>query len=246
MRLICPPHISLILLQLLATCVFSSKPQRHNSYWGSHYPGTPGAGITGRSAVRNPLSPADAYQNSTRVALYLAGQTRTLNRTICSMRQHLIAPLRAQGLAVHIFAVVEADATANAAELLQSLGAAAVHVRLVDPAAVPVPERCMELVTRGFNKGVFRAYGGGYAREYLRKMYYRQQCDEWRQVTRAFRIGGHEWGLRVVSWIIRDSCCLSYCDSDRELCRVRADVFMGPVISLPAFGIVLIATRVVS
>eukprot|EP00667_Euglena_gracilis_P011983 EG_transcript_12271 len=131
------------------------------------------------------------------VALYLFGQPRSLRRTLCSLHRHVVRPLQQRWSRVYVYAVIERDAQVGDSALLHRLPGVVVRLRVlnVSEAAAAVPEACVAAVRRGYSRATLRAYGEDYPREWLRQLYYRWLCDQWRQEDEVK-------GVDTIAWVL--------------------------------------------
>lgn len=122
------------------------------------------------------------------IAVEVAGPARSLDRTVCSIREHIFRPAQAAGYDVHVFvATPNSDPQKEAynTSFNQTTEVAGLHyLELPFPhsTASEHPRRCLQLFERIYDRKVQQGHGKAYVREWLAKWYYRWRVDEYRQL----------------------------------------------------------------
>ena len=110
------------------------------------------------------------------VAIYFTGQARSLERTICSIKRHVLEPLLLIGAVLHVFVFAElkcALCREHLYDLLRTQG-----VRNVTFAGMQRDQiRNLSQCAMDLDEQRFRPGGGVYLMEYVSQLYYRAQVD---------------------------------------------------------------------
>jgi hypothetical protein len=174
-----------VLIALCATSLNSSQLENINTSTWKCDRGLKCTTPSGQSSSRGYHQKAALRRG--RVAVYITGQARSLDRTICSLRRNVFAPLVQQGYDLTIFVVGENDAD-DAYKYASYLGPDALPKGLTLGSIVtksrPVaPRSCVEAVLnanfRWYDSGGSGASSknGVYTEEVLSQLRYRQDVD---------------------------------------------------------------------
>ena len=153
------------------------------------------------------------------MAVIFYGQLRTFNLTLCSIEKHLLAPIIAEGFLVHLFVVAEQDQNAFNIRLLNFSVAHNTTLKVVPRGKVD--PGCAKAFHQRFNhkqiKWLAKKAPGGYVREYLARMQYRDIADRMREQHEQRTGQRFKWMLisRMDVFYVRDIVPLGSLDRNK-------------------------------
>ena len=140
------------------------------------------------------LTIATVPVHSNSIAILLTGQFDAFNRTICALKQHLVAPLQRNGSSIHIFALTsKEDDQYGHIQLVNKMPDVVAHTRTLDD--IDIPSQCMEYAAANFLTASKFAVGKKGHIRFMESIYFKGEVDSW------FRTVAAESGIHF-DWVI--------------------------------------------